>query len=113
MLAVVKDQVLRKENGGRLELAGSYIGAILRRRFPPARLVFVVAGFVSLHLLDDAGMRNRHRAAVYEDLIPVGMVAMVMGVKGKPNRLVCERANFADDQLCPCGEVRNDDQNIV
>src|SRR6516225_10443377 len=113
MLAVVKNQVFRKENRGRLELTASYIGAALRFRYPPSRFVVVVAGFVSLHLLDNAGVRHRHRAALYKDLIPVGMVAVVMCVKGKPYRLVCQRANFADDELCPCWEVRVDDQNIV
>src|ERR1041385_5647037 len=73
MLAVIKDQVFRKENGRRLKLTRFYVGAVLSCLLPCSLFVAVVAEFVSLHLVNDAGMRDRHRAIFHEDLIPIGV----------------------------------------
>src|SRR6516162_11765701 len=100
MLAIIKKQVFRKKNRRRLELSGSEVGAILCCCLPPARFVGVVAGFVSLHLLDYARVRKWHPAVFHKDLIPVGMVTVVMRIKSKSYRLGRQGANFVNDQLC-------------
>jgi len=58
-------------------------------------------------------MGNWHSAVFHKDLIPVGMVAMMVCIKSKSYRLVCQGADFADDQLCPRREIRVDHQDVI
>src|SRR6516225_12111228 len=58
-------------------------------------------------------MRNWHPAAFHKDLIPIGMIAVVMRIKSKSYRLVRQGAYFADDQSCPRRKIRIDHQDVV
>ena len=88
MFAVIENQILGKKNGRRLEPGGLQVRAILYGRLPSARFMSVIAGFVLFHFLNHARMRNRHPAVIYEDLISICMVAVMMCIKSKSNRLI-------------------------
>src|SRR5450631_3505041 len=96
MLAIVKVKLIGEKNRRWLELAGFYIGTFFRRRFPISRLIAVVARFIPPHLVDYARVRDCNAAVLSENLVTVSMIAMMMRIKGEPNWLFRDGADFAD-----------------
>src|SRR5204862_1694593 len=80
---------------------------------PAAWLGVVIAGFIFFHLGNNTDMRDRHRAVVHPDLIAVGVIAMMMRIESKTNRLVRGGLDLRNDLLRARGKVAVYDEHII
>jgi len=113
VLAVVKYQLLREENRWRLQPAGFDVFAGVGGLFPTPWLASIVTGFVAFHFFYDAGVADRGRSAFDQHLIAVQMVAMMVRIKGEPDRLIGDGANLTKDILSAGGVAGVDHKDVI
>src|SRR2546422_992471 len=94
MLAVVKYHVFPKEQRRRFQFRVRDVLASLGGVFPSARFAAVIARLVFLHFLDDSNVADRHCSVIHPDLIAISVIAVMMRIESKTDRLVGDRANL-------------------
>ena len=113
VFAVVKNHLAAVEQRRRFEFARGDIGARLRGVLPASGFVAEDAGLIFFHLLDHADVRDGRRAIFHPHLVPVRVVAVVVRVECKADRLAGDRLDLRDDFLRAGGEVAINDEHVI
>src|SRR4051794_27156981 len=113
MLSIVKNHLFVEEQRRRCEFACGDVGPRLGAGFPAAISAAVIAGLGLLHFFDDPHLSNRGRAIVDPNLVPVSMIAVMMGIKNKADGLARDGLDFRDYFIRAGRKVTVNHQHVI
>ena len=111
--AVVHDELVPEQQGGRRQARGAHVRARRRLGLPTARGSPKEPGLVPPHLGEDALMRDDGGPLRDPRLVAVGVVAVVVRVEGEADGLGRGCPDLGEDVGRARGEVGVDDEHLV